>query len=101
MLFKNSTTAEERAYDTSIDEDAIFLDSLTSSTLHDAWYANVAVNNQTPYFKIDTGADATVTPASLFNDGMKANLTRVDRNLHGPNMSKFNVAGDFKADLRY
>ena len=52
-------------------------------------------------FKIDIGADATVIPANLFNDRMKASLQRVDRNLYGPNMSKLDVAGEFKANLRY
>ena len=92
---------EEGAYGTSIDQDAIFLDSLTSSNLHDAWYVDVAVNGQVVHFKIDTGADATVIPASLFNDNMKANLQGVDRCLYGPNISKLDVAGKFKADLRY
>jgi hypothetical protein len=96
---QDSTTAEEA--NDSFDEDAIFLDSMTSPTSHDAWYVDVAVNGQTVNFKIDTGADATVIPASLFNNRMKASLQRVDRNLYGPNMSKLDVAGKFKANLRY
>jgi hypothetical protein len=52
-------------------------------------------------FKIGAGADVTVMPAGVFNDSMKASLQRVDRNLYGPNMSKLDMAGKFKANLRY
>ena len=50
-----------------IEEDDAFLGVVSSNKSLDLWLINLCLNKQTLEFKIDTGADVTVIPASMYN----------------------------------
>ena len=52
-------------------------------------------------FKIDTGADVTVIPESVFKRIRNANLMRSDRILCGPARNALHVIGQFNATLKH
>ena len=66
-----------------------------------SWTAKIKVNGQLLDFKVDTGADVTVIPPSLYHN-MKQNspLTRFTKRLMGPCRHKLNCLGTFTAKLQ-
>ena len=52
-------------------------------------------------FKIDTGADVTVIPESVFKRIRNANLMHSDRILCGPARNALHVIGQFNATLKH
>ena len=66
-----------------------------------SWTAKIKVNGQLLDFKVDTGADVTVIPPSLYhNMKQKSPLTRSTKRLMGPCRHKLNCLGTFTAKLQ-
>lgn len=65
------------------------------------WKATVSVNGALVPFKIDTGADATVIPESLFTELKGTKLQPSTRVLSGPSSQPLQVCGQFTGTLQY
>lgn len=77
------------------EEDSIFLGSFAADD--EPWMADIDINDQTVPFKIDTGADVTIIPYSVFQEMYKHKNppTRLKprKPLLGPGNSPLDVAG--------
>ncbi|KAK3729801.1 hypothetical protein QZH41_003408 [Actinostola sp. cb2023] len=65
----------------------------------DPWKTEVIINGTKVEFKVDTGADVSVIPDTVFN-GLKAVLQDTKRTLTGPGQHKLNVCGALSATLK-
>lgn len=77
------------------EEDSMFLGSIAADD--EPWMADIDINDQTVQFKIDTGADVTVIPYSVFQEIYKhknpPTLQKPRKPLLGPGNSPLDVAG--------
>ena len=62
---------------------------------------NLCLNKETVKFKIDTGANVTVIPASVYNESKHGPLTHSTRLLKGADQQVLQVTGSFKGKLSY
>ena len=84
-----------------IEEDDAFLGVVSSNKSLDPWLINLCLNKQTLKFKIDTGADVTVIPASMYNKFKHGPLEHNSRLLKGADQQVLQVTGSFKGKLSY
>ena len=80
---RSKTTSESTI--NQIKEDDAFLGVVSSNKSLDPWLINLCLNKETVKFKIDTGADVTVIPASVYNESKHV----------------LQVTGSFKGKLSY
>ena len=86
------------------EQDEFFLGELTElsavrGSTGDSWKVKVSLNGMLAEFKVDTGADVTVIPPSLYHSLPPAlSLSRTTRLLMGPCKQKLNCLGTFIAD---
>ena len=76
-----------------------FLGAIQTSENSQPWMVKLRVNGTQMTFKLDTGADVTVIPESLFNKMKSPKLSKAKRKLYGPNKSQLNVRGVFTAEF--
>ncbi|KAL9967390.1 hypothetical protein ACROYT_G025604 [Oculina patagonica] len=87
-------------------EGELFLGELTELSAvqggaGDSWKALVSMNGQLMEFKVDSGADVTVIPPSLFHSLKPTpSLSKTTRVLMGPCKQKLSCLGTFTAKLR-
>lgn len=81
------------------DSEIAFLGSLTADADSSPWMAAIKVDNQETVFKIDTGADVSAIPDTLYARGQFNRLERPDRILKGPGRTALTVKGKFAATL--
>ena len=94
---RSKTTSESTI--NQIEEDDAFLGVVSSNKSLDPWLINLC--KQTLKFKIDTGADVTVIPASVYNESKHGPLTHSSHLLKGANQQVLQVTGSFKGKLSY
>ncbi|KAK0132392.1 hypothetical protein N1851_032733 [Merluccius polli] len=83
------------------DEEEIFLGSVT--TEGDPWMVNIDIHESSVTFKIDTGADVTVLPYTVFLNTYRDNppmLRKATKPLLGPGRSPLDVVGVARLILR-
>ena len=61
----------------------------------------ITLNEVPVQFKIDTGADASAIPESVFKQLQDVSLTHSDHCLTGPSQHQLQVSGQFIATLKY
>lgn len=82
--------------------DALFIDTImTPVDQTQSWFADVAVDNVTVHFRLDTGADVTVLPVDVYQAMFRVPLLPVDMVLLGPSRTTLNAIGRFSATLRW
>jgi hypothetical protein len=80
--------------------DALFIDTVVAPAgQSQSWFADVAVDNATVHFRLDTGADATVIPTDVYRALFNAPLRPIDTMLLGPSRMPLNALGSFSATL--
>ena len=88
------------------EEGEFFLGELTElsaaqRSTKDSWKAKVSLNGLQAEFKLDTGADVTVIPPSLYHSLQPVpSLSRTTRLLVGPCQQKLSCLGTLIAELR-
>ncbi|KAI5621586.1 hypothetical protein C0J50_18855 [Silurus asotus] len=80
-------------------EDIAFLGSLTSDVPGSPWMTEIKIEYLKTMFKIDTGADVTAVPVTLYNQGHFQKLKPPRRVLQGPGGTSLKVKGKFTATL--
>lgn len=65
------------------------------------WTANIAVSKTSVEFKIDTGADVTVLPESLYRNSKWPTVIPTKINVRTASGSPLHVVGSFEAQLEY
>ena len=77
-----------------------FLGSVRSESNSDKWKINLLLNKELVNFKIDTGADVTVIPDSLYSSNKHwGTLRSVNKALFGPGQAKLAVRGMLNSEL--
>ena len=82
------------------EEDAI-LGVIHSGQSEDTWVVNFCSNKQTVKFKIDTGTDATVIPASFYKESEHVSLKPSNRRLNIADQQPLQVMGSFTGSLSH
>ena len=72
----------------------------SESTMINPWAVTLLVNGKPLEFKIDTGADVTVIPKSVFDSVPGAQLRPAKKILSGPSNKILPVKGQFEATLK-
>ena len=85
-----------------INENAVMLGGvqLQQVTYTDQWTTTLGLNGRQMIFKIDTGAEVTVIPASSYNPVKDGPLHSPTRTLYGPSQQKLKVKGQFTGNLK-
>lgn len=91
------------------EEDTVAVDTAFLGVVHDGeeggeqpWMTCVSLNGIPTVFKMDTGADVSVIPLSMFRSFKGTTLLSApDRQLCGPGRTVLSVAGRFQAVLRH
>jgi len=73
----------------------------SESTMINPWAVTLFVNGKPLEFKINTGADVTVIPKSVFDSVPGAQLRPAKKTLSGPSHKILPVKGQFVATLKY
>jgi hypothetical protein len=82
--------------------DALFIDTIVAPAgQSQSWFADVAVDNATVHFRLDTGADATAIPVDVYQELFSAPLLPIDTVLLGPSRTPLNAIGSFSATLAW
>ena len=84
-------------------DDSFFLGAVGDSSISDnnPWMVRLKLNNVHTRFKIDTGADVSVVPESLFKKLKGVTLQATSKKLHGAGGKRLTVKGKFTATLRH
>ena len=82
------------------DEDCYFLGAVEGDKSQAKWSVNLSLGKANTRFKIDTGADVTVIPESLYLQTVMGKLQKSSRELFGPGQSKLSVKGVIKGNLK-
>ena len=67
----------------------------------DPWVVELYLNKQCIKFKIDTGADVTVIPASVYSESEHGSLKPSNRRLNGADQQPLQVIGTFTGSLSH
>ncbi|KAL3199120.1 hypothetical protein MRX96_043989 [Rhipicephalus microplus] len=89
---------EEKEHPPSCFEE-VYLGQLTDQRDSGPWRTGVTVNGLPMKFKVDTGADVTAIPTSLYNEEVMGNLKQAKKPLLGPGRTKIATIGLFSATL--
>ena len=65
------------------------------------WIMTLPLNGMPVEFKIDTGADVSVIPESVFNQLERTTLHPTSRSLSGPGQNRLRVCGQFVGTLKH
>ena len=82
------------------DEDCYFLGAVEGDKSQAKWSVNLSLGKANTRFKIDTGADVTVIPESLYLQTGMGKLQKSSLELFGPGQSKLSVKGVIKGNLK-
>ena len=88
-------------------ETDVFLGTLTIHSLTETnnktnpWEVTLYLNTKPVLFKIDTGADVSVIPETVFKQLQGVTLNPADRRLIGPGQNQLEVLGQFTAKLKH
>ncbi len=74
-------------------EEIAFLGSLTADVTGCPWMTEIKIDQYNAVFKIDTGADVTAVPVTLYNQGQFNRLRHPERILQGPGKTSLKVKG--------
>ncbi|KAJ8403171.1 hypothetical protein AAFF_G00353880 [Aldrovandia affinis] len=85
--------------DTDDGYEVAFLGSMTADAGDSPWMTEVKMDNHNTVFKIDTGADVTAVPETLYTQGQFSTLERATLVLKGPGRVPLKVKGKFTATL--
>ena len=85
---------------TSASEKEAFMGAVQDSEHTDPWMITLSVNGKPVEFKIDTGADVSVIPHSVFKNLPTTNLKPAQKVLSGPSHKLLPVKGQFVATLK-
>ena len=72
-----------------------------SGQSEDPWVVNLCLNKQSVKFKIDTGADVTVIPASVYKEPEHGSLKPTNSCLNGADQQPLKVMGSFTGSLSH
>lgn len=82
------------------ESEVAFLGSVTADTGSSPWMSEIKVDNYDVVFKIDTGADVSAVPETLYTQGQFSRLEKAKLILNGPGRTPLKVKGMFTATLR-
>ena len=88
-------------------EPDVFLGTLTTNSSsdtsgnHNPWEVTLQLNDKPVSFKIDTGAEVSVIPETVFKQLQGVTLNHAGRRLVGPGQNQLEVLGQFTAKLKY
>ena len=99
-LCRSKHTSEPTINQIEEEEDA-FLGVVHSKQSLDPWMVNLYLNKQSLEFKIDTGADVTVIPASVYKESKHGPLKPSNRLLKGADQQPLQVTGSFTGKLSH
>ncbi|KAJ8405712.1 hypothetical protein AAFF_G00316920 [Aldrovandia affinis] len=85
--------------DTDDDYEVAFLGSMTADAGDSPWMTEVKMDNHNTVLKIDTRADVTTVPETLYTQGQFSKLERATLVLKGPGRVPLKVKGKFTATL--
>ena len=84
-----------------IEEDYAFLGAIGTERNEDIWSVDLTLNNSLVFFKIDTGADVTVIPESVYKKLKPTpTLIRSSKTLFGPAHTTLPVLGCFMGVIK-
>ena len=83
----------------SLEEEWKFLGAITERKTAKPWMCLLQMNNRPVRFKIDTGADVSVIPYSLYREHYDGPLHEPKTSLIGPTQNTLNVMGCFDATI--
>ncbi|XP_015747165.1 PREDICTED: uncharacterized protein K02A2.6-like [Acropora digitifera] len=96
-----NVVSEVELEETSSSDSEVFLDEVSANE-HKPWRADIIVNQDCVTFKLDSGADVTVLPASTYNKLTdKPLLCKTQKKLYGPSRYELRCRGEFEAMLKY
>ena len=101
------TSRRETEEEISSEEDVYFLGEVVhldtvSNSGNKPWMADIKVNETTILFKIDSGADVTVIPLTVYQrSNLQPTLKSTSKVLIGPCNYKMNCIGTFTTQLRH
>uniref|UniRef100_A0A096LW99 CCHC-type domain-containing protein n=1 Tax=Poecilia formosa TaxID=48698 RepID=A0A096LW99_POEFO len=84
---------------TDTDIDIAFLGSLSAEVKDNPWMTDILVDKHKTVFKIDTGADVTAVPETLYSRYQFGKLDKPKKILQGPGGTRLKVKGMFTATL--
>ena len=83
------------------EEDTLFLGVVSTVNKLKTWKKTLKVNGHDITFKLDTGADATVIPATTYSKERHGPLTKATIPLCGPSNEPLKVRGQFDGVMAY
>ena len=94
-----SVVQEESSEDSDRD---VFLGEVSSKLNNNQskWHVSLTLGSKSVKFKIDTGADVTVIPESVYNDAELKPLRKTNRKLFGPGHSPLSVKGVVNIEVK-
>ena len=84
-----------------VEEEDAFLGVIHSDQSVNPWVVELYLNKQCIKFKIDTGADITVIPASIYKECEHGSLKPSNRCLNGADQQPLQVIGSFTGSLSH
>ena len=95
----------KKVIDVSDEEEFVFLDTVhTEIAVIDGgtkpWTIDIQLNGDLTEFKIDTGADVTVIPATMYKEPRDKRLQPAGKILQGPSKYTLSVLGKFQGTLQ-
>lgn len=83
------------------EEDTLFLGAVSTGNNPKTWKKTLKVNGRDITFKLDTGADVTVIPATVYSREQHGPLTKATIPLCGPSNEPLKVRGQFEGVMEY
>lgn len=96
---KSNTISEINTADIESEEDVAFLGSVNANDSGAPWLIKLRMADTETEFKIDTGADVTVIPASMYSTKHFGGLEKTEKILLGPGQTRLPVEGKFSTTL--
>ena len=83
------------------EEEFLGVIQVDTATVSQEWTITANLNSSDVKFKIDTGADVTVIPETLYVETRHGPLEKTTEKLKGANQQPLDVAGKFQGNLAY
>ena len=90
----------KRVSELCVEEQSSYLGAINSAA-KEPWTIDLKVRHLLVHFKLDTGADVTVVPVSLYESLGRPKLTKTDKPLQGPGNKTLSVKGFFTENLSH